>query len=130
MCEQKTHIGVIDTADSESHGSFMEFAQTDPNPQDFGKEPPPLPPHFHQAYLPMNKVSDGDQPPTPSHVLLNHAMYATTTAMQTSLRDNVEMLRVSSAIRFRGKFITIILHKPLPSTQATPTPPPTLQQDK
>eukprot|EP00299_Pterocystis_sp_00344_P007726 c2636_g1_i1.p1 GENE.c2636_g1_i1~~c2636_g1_i1.p1 ORF type:complete len:280 (+),score=40.23 c2636_g1_i1:23-862(+) len=106
-----------------------EYGQYSCDPDEFIKEPPELPPHFRQPYLPLNQVNpsnlDLNVLPSPSHVLLNHTMYGsriiTTATLNAPIKDSShivnDVLKVAMCHRFRGKFVTTILHKPMPPRQ-------------
>jgi hypothetical protein len=66
-------------SETASMACMDEYGQFSCDPDEFIKEPPELPPHFRQQYLPLNHISpnalDMSVLPAPSHVLLNHVMY-------------------------------------------------------
>lgn len=71
-----------------------------------GAGPPILPPHLLQVILNNPNVNAGDSTllPQPNHVMLNH-LYA------LSIKDGVMVL--SCTYRFRKKYVTTLLYKPI-----------------
>jgi len=89
-------------------GAEMEFGQEIPGLNTFESKPGPpiLPPHLLQVIL--NKDTPLSCEPTllpePNHVMINH-LYA------MSIKDGVMV--ISSTQRFRKKYVTTILYKPI-----------------
>jgi 5'-AMP-activated protein kinase regulatory beta subunit len=87
---------------------FSEYAQDVPSYKPWEKSagPPILPPHLLQVIL--NKDTPLSCEPTllpePNHVMLNH-LYA------LSIKDGVMVL--STTNRFRKKYVTSLLYKPI-----------------
>ncbi|KAK6141987.1 hypothetical protein DH2020_019613 [Rehmannia glutinosa] len=80
-----------------------------PGHEDEGREPPTLPPHLQHTLL--NHPTNSDDPcgslPSPQNVTLNH--------LYIENRDpprSVVALGVTH--RFRSKFVTVVLYKPVP----------------
>lgn len=96
--------------DSEDTGKdeAKEYGQDIPSARPWGKEsgPPVLPPHLLQVIL--NKDTPLSCEPTllpePNHVMLNH-LYA------LSIKDGVMVL--SATHRYRKKYVTTLLYKPI-----------------
>ncbi|KAL1558507.1 SNF1-related protein kinase regulatory subunit beta-3-like isoform X1 [Salvia divinorum] len=79
-----------------------------PGNEDEGREPPSLPPHLQHTLLNQPATSDSCAPlPSPQNVTLNH-LYI----------ENREPPRTVVALgvthRFRSKFVTVVLYKPVP----------------
>lgn len=70
--------------------------------------PPHLPPHLDTVILNTNSNEKDDSSvlPAPNHVVLNHLA-------TSSIKHNV--LAVASVNRYGKKFVTQILHAPMPS---------------
>ncbi|KAG5440579.1 hypothetical protein PCK2_000404 [Pneumocystis canis] len=68
--------------------------------------PPSLPPHLEKVILNSNSTMKDDQSvlPNPNHVVLNHLA-------ASSIRNGV--LAVSVTTRFRNKYITTVLYRPI-----------------
>ena len=92
-----------------SHSPPGEYAQNIPArfaPTGFHSGPPILPPHLLQVIL-NKEVPEHCEPtllPEPNHVMLNH-LYA------LSIKDGVMVL--SSTHRYRKKYVTQLLYKPI-----------------
>lgn len=80
-----------------------------PGSDDDGREPPTLPPHLQHTLLNYKRSSDpcGPSLPSPQNVTLNH-LYIENREPPRS----VVALGVSH--RFRSKFVTVVLYKPVP----------------
>src|SRR5688572_2831197 len=103
--------------DVSSTPAIDEYGQYSCDADEFIKEPPELPPHFRNAYLPLNQLDPASKDlsalPAPSHVLLTHVMYGskiiTTATLNAPARDGSggpnDVLRVAMCHRFRGKFV-------------------------
>lgn len=79
-----------------------------PGNEDEGREPPALPPHLQRTLLNQPTTSDTcGSLPSPQNVTLNH-LYI----------ENREPPRSVVALgvthRFRAKFVTVVLYKPVP----------------
>jgi len=70
------------------------------------QEPPLMPPHMSKIILNADTISESDptQIPVPHHVMLHH-LYA------LSIKDGVMVL--SSTMRYRHKYVTTVLYKPV-----------------
>lgn len=80
------------------------FSHNTPDPDDYTKEPPPLPPHLRHIIL--NKppqLQDTAALPVPQHVALNH-LYC------TAIRDNMMVLGITQ--RYKTKFVTTVYYSP------------------
>lgn len=82
---------------------------TDPTDQLLEQEcmiPPSLPPHLEKVILNTSndKKDDHSVLPHPNHVVLNHLA-------ASSIRNGV--LAVSASTRYRKKYVTTILYKPV-----------------
>ncbi|XP_074595684.1 5'-AMP-activated protein kinase subunit beta-1 isoform X2 [Brevipalpus obovatus] len=84
--------------------SFKEEAEN--KSRSHGAGPPILPPHLLQVILnnPSVKSSDPTFLPQPNHVMLNH-LYA------LSIKDGVMVLSCTN--RYRRRYVTTLLHKPI-----------------
>ena len=72
------------------------------------ERPPKLPPQLLQCQLNAEPTNDDPtQLPAPNHVMLNH-LYA------LSIKDNVIVM--GAAHRYRQKFVTTVIYKPLTVT--------------
>ncbi|CAB04480.1 5'-AMP-activated protein kinase subunit beta-1 [Caenorhabditis elegans] len=97
-----------DTPNDRELEKLHQFGQETPTRVDFNKAaaPPVLPPHLLQVIL--NKDTpvqcDPNVLPEPDHVMLNH-LYA------LSIKDGVMVL--SATHRYRKKFVTTLLYKPI-----------------
>lgn len=97
-----------DTPNDKELEKMHSFTQELPDKKDFEKahNPPMLPPHLLQVIL--NKDTpvqcDPNVLPEPNHVMLNH-LYA------LSIKDGVMVL--SSTHRYRKKYVTTLLYKPI-----------------
>ncbi|CAI5454429.1 unnamed protein product [Caenorhabditis angaria] len=97
-----------DTPNDRELEKLYTFGQEMPTRADFAKAcaPPVLPPHLLQVIL--NKDTpvqcDPNVLPEPDHVMLNH-LYA------LSIKDGVMVL--SATHRYRKKFVTTLLYKPI-----------------
>lgn len=97
-----------DTPNDRELEKLHQFGQETPTRADFSKAaaPPVLPPHLLQVIL--NKDTpvqcDPNVLPEPDHVMLNH-LYA------LSIKDGVMVL--SATHRYRKKFVTTLLYKPI-----------------
>ncbi|KAL7115831.1 hypothetical protein ABFS82_04G197500 [Erythranthe guttata] len=80
-----------------------------PGNEDEGKEPPALPPHLYQTLLnhPINNDPCGTHLPSPQNVNLNH-LYIENSDPPRSV------VAVGVTHRFRSKFVTVVLYKPVP----------------
>uniref|UniRef100_A0A0C9RW49 TSA: Wollemia nobilis Ref_Wollemi_Transcript_9693_1409 transcribed RNA sequence n=1 Tax=Wollemia nobilis TaxID=56998 RepID=A0A0C9RW49_9CONI len=85
--------------DSSYSGSF-------PAPEDFAKEPPVVPPHLHLTLLNVPPVETPEVVARPQHVILNH-LYV------EKGRSSQSVLALGLTHRFRSKYVTVILYKPL-----------------
>ncbi|GLJ52067.1 hypothetical protein SUGI_1107340 [Cryptomeria japonica] len=79
-----------------------------PGPEDYAKEPPAVPPHLHLTLLNVPPV---EAPGTgavarPQHVILNH-LYV------EKGRNSQAVLSLGLTHRYRSKYVTVILYKPL-----------------
>eukprot|EP00246_Nothoceros_aenigmaticus_P005029 TRINITY_DN16841_c0_g1_i1.p1 TRINITY_DN16841_c0_g1~~TRINITY_DN16841_c0_g1_i1.p1 ORF type:complete len:185 (+),score=31.56 TRINITY_DN16841_c0_g1_i1:292-846(+) len=86
-----------------------ESSYTDPfpGPEDFTKEPPLVPDQLHLTLLnvpPMVEVPGAL--PRPQHVILNH-LYV------EKGRSSRSVLSLGATHRFRTKYVTVVLYKPL-----------------
>lgn len=78
-----------------------------PLPEDYAKEPPMVPPHLHLTLL--NVPPSSEHPtvlPRPQHVILNH-LYVEKGKTARSV------LAMGLTHRFRSKYVTVVLYKPL-----------------
>ncbi|CAJ0924659.1 unnamed protein product, partial [Mesorhabditis belari] len=97
-----------DTPNDRELEKMHAFSQEVPDRKDFDKaaNPPVLPPHLLQVIL--NKdvpvQCDPNVLPEPNHVMLNH-LYA------LSIKDGVMVL--SATHRYRKKYVTTLLYKPI-----------------
>eukprot|EP00249_Psilotum_nudum_P003942 c17448_g1_i2 orf=359-1291(+) len=85
----------------------MSYNNSFPGPEDFGKEPPVVPPHLHMTLL--NVPPNVDTPGSllcPQHVILNHLYVEKGKSMHS-----VPAIGLTS--RFRSKYVTVVLYKPL-----------------
>lgn len=83
-----------------------------PAPEDFAKEPPVLPPHLHLTLLNASPPRDGQVPgpirvpgtlSRPPHVILNH----------TYVDRSNSVMTLGLTHRYRSKFVTVVLYKPV-----------------
>lgn len=84
------------------------FSHNMPDPDDYTKEPPPLPPHLRHIIL--NKppqLTDTAALPVPQHVALNH-LYC------TAIKDNMMVLGITQ--RYKTKFVTTVYYSPCASS--------------
>ena len=84
-----------------------------PGPEDFTKDPPFLPPQLHfnaQLETPHFSSYTGfkETPTRPQHVIMNHLFVETRKST-----SNTPVLALGFTQRFRTKYVTVILHKPL-----------------
>ena len=106
---------VIQECDSELPEHLSEF-ETPPSPpssynnellneDDFSKLPPETPPQLHTFINVLSSSSDSHQHPLPQPQLLNH-LY---------IQNHVEgrFTALGSTRRFRQKYVTMVLYKPL-----------------
>lgn len=79
-----------------------------PGPEDFAKEPPTVPPHLHLTLLnvPQQNETSSASLPRPQHVILNH-LYV------EKEKTNRSVLVLGTTNRFRSKYVTTVLYKPL-----------------
>lgn len=79
-----------------------------PTLEDFSKEPPIVPPQLHLTLLdvPNNADAQGSLP-RPPHVILNH-LYV------EKGRTTQSLLALGLTNRFRSKYVTVVLYKPIP----------------
>uniref|UniRef100_A0A0N4ZR84 5'-AMP-activated protein kinase subunit beta-1 n=1 Tax=Parastrongyloides trichosuri TaxID=131310 RepID=A0A0N4ZR84_PARTI len=104
--KQQSH----DTPNDRELEKLKDFTQIIPDRkhfQDPNVAPPVLPPHLLQVILnkdTQNQSVDPNLLPEPNHVMLNH-LYA------LSIRDGVMVL--STTHRYRKKYITSLLYKPI-----------------
>ena len=71
--------------------------------EDFGKEPPVLPPHLERAFLNIAPTSeDSTVLPLPHHVVINH-IYS---------RQQDDLLILGATHRYNNRFITTVFYKP------------------
>ena len=91
----------------QSHQTGVTFGQEIPPLMSTKLKPPPvLPPHLLQVILNKDTplVCEPTLLPTPNHVMVNH-VYA------LSIKDSVMVM--SSTGRFKKKYVTTILYKPI-----------------
>lgn len=83
------------------------YNDTFPSPEDFSKEPPVLPSHLHLTLLnvPPSEETSGLLP-RPQHVTLNH-LYV------EKGRNHCSVLALGSTHRYRSKYVTVALYKPI-----------------
>lgn len=78
-----------------------------PGPEDFAKEPPTVPPHLHLTLLNVPQQNETSANlPRPQHVILNH-LYV------EKEKTNRSVLVLGTTNRFRSKYVTTVLYKPL-----------------
>lgn len=78
-----------------------------PGPEDFAKEPPGVPPHLHLTLLNVPQMMEASGTlPRPQHVILNH-LYV------EKGKTNRSVLVLGTTNRFRSKYVTTVLYKPL-----------------
>lgn len=80
------------------------YTRIPPRPIDSTAVPPILPPHLLQVILNNPDKANTTILPQPNHVMLNH-LYA------LSIKDGIMVL--SSTQRFRKKYVTTLLYKPI-----------------
>lgn len=78
-----------------------------PAPEDFAKEPPPVPPHLHLTLLNVPPAAGPAATlPRPQHVILNHLYVEKGKAARSVLAQGMTH-------RFRSKYVTVVLYKPV-----------------
>lgn len=79
-----------------------------PGSEEYSKDPPLLPPQLHLTTLSptVNSSTSTSTSILPQHVILNHLFVETT-------KTACPMLALGFTHRFRSKYVTVILHKPL-----------------
>ncbi|XP_024391599.1 SNF1-related protein kinase regulatory subunit beta-2 [Physcomitrium patens] len=78
-----------------------------PGPEDFAKEPPTVPPHLHLTLLNVPQQNEASASlPRPQHVILNH-LYV------EKEKTNRSVIVLGTTNRFRSKYVTTVLYKPL-----------------
>jgi len=85
--------------DSSYNGPF-------PAPEDFAKDPPAVPPHLHLTLLNVPPAEVPGVAPRPQHVVLNHLYVGKEKSSQS-------VLALGLTHRFRSKYVTVVLYKPL-----------------
>jgi 5'-AMP-activated protein kinase regulatory beta subunit len=78
-----------------------------PGPEEYAKEPPAVPPHLHLTLLNVPQVMEtAGSLPRPQHVILNHLYVEKGKPSRT-------VLVLGTTNRFRSKYVTTVLYKPL-----------------
>ncbi|XP_058083096.1 SNF1-related protein kinase regulatory subunit beta-3 [Magnolia sinica] len=80
-----------------------------PGIEDEGRDPPTVPPHLQHTLLsfpPIREASSGDLP-LPQNVVLNHLYIENREAPRS-------VVALGITHRFRSKFVTVVLYKPIP----------------
>ncbi|KAJ7549761.1 hypothetical protein O6H91_07G067400 [Diphasiastrum complanatum] len=78
-----------------------------PGQDDYAKEPPMVPPHLHLTLLNAPPALDAPGAlPRPQHVILNH-LYV------EKGKSSRSVLALGSTHRYRSKYVTVVLYKPL-----------------
>ncbi|CAK9197782.1 unnamed protein product [Sphagnum troendelagicum] len=78
-----------------------------PGPEEYAKEPPAVPPHLHLTLLNVPQVMEtAGSLPRPQHVILNHLYVEKGKTSRT-------VLVLGTTHRFRSKYVTTVLYKPL-----------------
>ncbi|GFP82493.1 snf1-related protein kinase regulatory subunit beta-3 [Phtheirospermum japonicum] len=80
------------------------YSNVYPGNEDEGREPPALPPHLHHTLL--NRPSNTD-PSLPQYATLNHLYIESREAPRS-------VMALGVTHRFRSKFVTVVLYKPVP----------------
>eukprot|EP00300_Choanocystis_sp_HF-7_P038103 c5467_g1_i1.p1 GENE.c5467_g1_i1~~c5467_g1_i1.p1 ORF type:complete len:269 (-),score=64.95 c5467_g1_i1:125-931(-) len=125
--EITTHTNQSDDDSETSSINLDDYAQYSCEPDEFIREPPELPSHLRFSNLPLNQpMPESGTLRVPSHVIIGHTIYGspliTTATINNSVADNgqpsqqnglEEVTRLAITHRFRGKFVTTILHKPI-----------------
>eukprot|EP00245_Coleochaete_scutata_P009316 TRINITY_DN3040_c0_g1_i1.p1 TRINITY_DN3040_c0_g1~~TRINITY_DN3040_c0_g1_i1.p1 ORF type:complete len:284 (-),score=42.28 TRINITY_DN3040_c0_g1_i1:282-1133(-) len=76
-------------------------------PEDYTKEPPAIPPHLHLTLLNVPpSVETPTTLPRPQHVILSHAYVE-------KGKTNKNVLALGLTQRFKSKYVTVVLYKPL-----------------
>lgn len=83
------------------------YSNAFPGPEDYAKEPPGVPPHLQLTLL--NVPPSVDTPtslPRPQHVIINHVYCEKS-------KTSKSVLALGVTHRFRSKYVTVVLYKPL-----------------
>ncbi|XP_028756919.1 SNF1-related protein kinase regulatory subunit beta-3 isoform X2 [Neltuma alba] len=84
-----------------------------PGSDDETRDPPMFPPHLHHTLLsyPASRDTSGTLP-LPENVILNHLYIENSEAPRS-------VLALGFTHRFRSKFVTVVLYKPVPRRGST-----------
>lgn len=84
------------------------YADPLPEPADYQREPPALPPHLQLTLLNVPPAMDvAASLPRPQHVVLNH-LYCRRSA------ESVNAMVVGTTHRYKSKYVTVVMYKPKP----------------